>query len=489
MEKDKGIGACFCEVARRHPEFPAIVLRGAGVSYRELWSVVRRFALRMKELGVNRHGIVALNTSDPLVSIAALLASALLGSQFVVAGPNLARTKALQPTLFLRSAEMDEGRRRTYHLIDETWWPEPEQEADFSVAEFEPVDLDAPWLAQHTSGTTGTPKYLSLSQRIVLNRTAAIAGDFPHAATTVAMLFSATSRPFQARAIGALLNACTIVTGADLAQWRRCGVNYICGSPLQAAEFFRSVEPARKFQRIETSGGRLSEPDAAVLLDHFKTVIDIYGASETNKTFATLIERGPDGTILRIGRPLDSEVQVVDRNGQPCPVEVTGTVRVRNGYMVPGYIGQPDQTAKVFRDGWFYPGDIGHWTPRGALEVIGREDDLMSVGGVKVYATLIDLMMSVVPGVQEAICFKNPKAGAADELLAFVKFDPLVNRADCIERIRQSITDKFGVMLPIRNIHAIDAIPRNENGKPLRAVAQKMILEKVATLSAERQQG
>ncbi|MDX5402705.1 MAG: AMP-binding protein, partial [Rhodobacterales bacterium] len=328
MDKDKGIGACFCEVARRHPEFPAIVLHGAEINYRELWFIVRRFAQRMKELGADQHGIVALNTSDPLVSIAALLASALLGSQFVIAGPNLARTKALQPTLFLRSAEMHEGRRRTYHLIDETWWPGPEQDADFSLDEFKPVDLDAPWLAQHTSGTTGTPKYLSLSQKMVLDRTAAISGDFPTAATTVAMLFASTSRPFQARAIGALLNACTIVTGADPAQWRRCGVNYVCGSPLQAADFFRTLEPGRKFQRIETSGGRLSDPDAAVLLDHFQTVIDIYGASETNKTFATLIERGPDGAIVRTGRPLDSEVQIVDRNGQPCPVEVAGTVRV-----------------------------------------------------------------------------------------------------------------------------------------------------------------
>lgn len=486
MEKDNGIGACFCEVARRHPEFPAMVLQGASVSYRELWSIVRRFAQRMKELGADRHGIVALNTSDPLASIAALLASALLGSQFVIAGPNLARTKALQPTLFLRSAEMHEGRRRTYHLIDQTWWPEPGQEADFSVAEFGPVDLDAPWLAQHTSGTTGTPKYLSLSQRIVLDRTAAIADDFPTAATTVAMLFSATSRPFQARAIGALLNACTIVTGADLAQWRRCGVNYVCGSPLQAADFFRDVVPGRRFQRIETSGGRLSDTDAAVLLDHFQNVIDIYGASETNKTFATLIERGPDGAVVRIGKPLDSEVQIVDRDGRQVASGETGLVRVRNSYMASGYLGHLEKTAQAFRDGWFYPGDIGCFTPSGALEISCREDDLMSIGGVKIYSGLLDMIVKLVPGVQDAICFRNPKAGAGEQLQAFVCFDPLVFRDDCIAAIRQAISDRFGLLISVGNIHAIDRIPRDENGKPQRALAQKMILEQAALRKTQK---
>jgi len=487
MTNDRSIGARFADLARTHSEFPAIALPEGDITYGHLLKIVGTFARRMQGLGVERKSIVALNTTDIVVSVAALMATALLGCQVVIAGQNLARTKALRPTHFLRSSEMQEGRRQSFQLIDESWWPGPESGTEVRVDAFDDVDLGAAWLAQHTSGTTGTPKYLSLSQRIVLDRTSAIGSDFPYAATTVAMLFGCTTRPFQARAIGALLNACTIVSGTDLAQWRKSGVNYVCGSPLQVADKFRNAELGRRFQRIETSGGRLSDPDAGILLEHFETVIDIYGASETNKTFATLVERGADGSILRTGRKLDSEVEIIDRDNRPCAPGEVGRVRVRNGYLAPGYINQPEKTVKSFSDGWFYPGDIGQWTDRGALEIIAREDDLLSIGGVKVYATLLDLMMSVVPGVQEAICFKNPKGSAAEELLAFVKFDPLVNRIDCTERIRQAITDKFGVMLPIRNIHAIDAIPRDENGKPLRFVAQKIILDKVAQLSAARQ--
>lgn len=478
------IGDRFLDVAQSHVDFPAIILPDGIITYGQLRMIVRSFAARMRSLGVNRQAIVALNTTDPVVSVATLMATSLIGCQFVIAGNNLARTKALRPTHFLRSPEMQEGRRRIYQQIDESWWPRPETEAGYEARD--EVDVDGPWLAQHTSGTTGTPKYLSLSQRIVLDRTQAIASDFPHSATTVAMTFGCTSRPFQARAVGALLNACTIMIGVDLDRWRQWGVNYVCGSPLQVAELFRDAPTGRRFQRVETSGGRLSDADASVLLGHFETVIDIYGASETNKTFATVIERGTDGAIQRTGRMLDSTIEIVDGDGRPCPPGQVGTVRIRNGYLAPGYIGQLEKTAKSFRDGWFYPGDIGQWSDRGALEIVAREDDLLSIGGVKVYATLVDLMMTVVPGVREAICFKNPKASAAEELLAFVKFDPLVSRAECVEQIRQSIREKFGVLLPIRNIHAIDAIPRDENGKPLRAMAQKMILDKVASLQAQQ---
>ena len=82
--------------------------------------------------------------------------------------------------------------------------------------------------------------------------------------------------------------------------------------------------------------------------------------------------------------------------------------------------------------------------------------------------------------MQDAICVKNPKAGAGDQLTAFVRFDPLVNHDDCRDAIRDAIKDKFGMLLPIGNIHVIDRIPRDENGKPQRAALQKLILDKSA---------
>lgn len=179
----------------------------------------------------------------------------------------------------------------------------------------------------------------------------------------------------------ALLNGCTILVGNDAGFWRKWGVNYVCGSPQQVADRFRDVAPGRKFRRIKTRGSRLSDSDAEVLLAHIEQVIDIYGARETNKSSSNVLTRNAEGTIRRGGRKLDSEIEIANQDSQLAAEGGTGLVRVRNPYQAAGYLGQPEKTARSFRDGRFYPGDIGAWTPDGALDIIGREDNLMSSAG------------------------------------------------------------------------------------------------------------
>lgn len=481
MTRPINIARAFAEVARANAEFPALWTEDALLSYDQLWGVTRSFALRMQGLGVDRTAISAINTADPIASLGLMLASSLLGAGFVVASKILAESRTVRPTHFFRTAEAAGSSRVSFHLVDESWMPTAADPAAYDLSAFGDLpDPDAPWMYLHTSGTTGMPKYLGLSQRIVMDRTAAVAGDFPYQQTTIAMLFSCVSRPYFARAIGALLNAGTIVQGSSLDFWLSAGVTYVCGSPMQAAHFCRGQSPRRRIARIETSGGRLSDEDARVLLGCFREVVDIYGASETNKTFANVIEEGPDGALRRIGRPLDSTVEIRAEDGHLCGPGELGMVRVRNGYLAPGYIGAPDKTAEAFRDGWFHSGDWAKWGENGELDVIGRKDDVLSIGGVKLYARLMDLVVAVVPGVEDAVCVRNPKAGAGDELVIFVKYQSLVDRSEVSEAIRQAINARFSVAVKVGNIHAIDAVPRDEHGAAMRAVCQAMILAKTA---------
>jgi acyl-coenzyme A synthetase/AMP-(fatty) acid ligase len=78
----------------------------------------------------------------------------------------------------------------------------------------------------------------------------------------------------------------------------------------------------------------------------------------------------------------------------------------------------------------------------------------------------------------------NPKAGAKDEILAFVVFDDLTNRALCVSSIRENYQAKLNLPCFLGNIHAADAIPRNDEGKPMRAFCQQMVLDRVEELKA-----
>lgn len=435
--------------------------------------------------GVRVGSTVALTTGDMRVSIAALLATALLGSGFVIAGKTLASARHIIPTHRYRTPDATVARADAFEVIDDGLFVDAAKAEALRAADFPgPADWNDPWLNLHTSGTTGVPKYIALSQRMVWDRTRAVSGDFPYAANTMGTLFPVTSRPFYARALGVLLNAGSIVESHDLMFWRKVGVTYACASPLQASNFLSDVPSAdSNLPLIEVSGAKLSEDMAHALLRHFDTVIDVYGASETSKSFANVVTLNTDGTLKRRGKQLDTVVEIIDDSGQPCIVGVIGRVRIRNDYMVTGYIGEPEATRRSFCDGWFSPGDWAMWGPEGTLDIVGRNDDVVSIGGMKINAQLVDVIVRLVPGVADAISFKNPKLKAVEELLVFIQFENLVDRDACLAAIRDALNTRLGLAIPVGNLHTIDRVPRDDEGEPKRKLCQEILLRRVAELA------
>ena len=477
--QDKNIAMLFAQVVRTFPTFPAIVSDITVITYAQLLAASIAFAKRFQQDGVDRSSTVTLNTGDMPTALASLFATSLLGCRLVTAGAVLRKQKAIKATHFYRTSDAKGGRKDgAFTEIDASWFEEAESAALNDVIQFpgysSPDDI---WQILHTSGTTGKPKFIGLTHRIVADRTAAIKNDFPVAQTTCAMLFNCTSRPFYARAIGALLNAGTIVDSKDAQLWRRAGVNVVFCSPSQYHSFVGKYGVPPRFKKVEISGAKLDDETARLLAKSFDTIIDIYGASETNKSFANVVSVDGDGTVVRRGQPLDSVVEIIDDNGQPCRAGNSGTVRVKNGYMAPGYIGAPDATARNFVDGFFYPGDVAKWGANGELDVIGRTDEVISFGGIKIDAQLIDLILQSVHGVKDAICFKSPKADVR-EVLAFVVFEDTIDREDCILRIREEYQKHTGLPCFLGRIHEIDAIPYSENGRPLRSLCQDIVLKR-----------
>src|SRR5262249_7763794 len=76
-------------------------------------------------------------------------------------------------------------------------------------------------------------------------------------------------------------------------------------------------------------------------------------------------------------------IQIVDQSGTILPPGQEGRVRIKSEYAVDGYFGNPEESSKVFRDGWFYPGDIGSLNSDGLLAVAGREQAVLNLGGDK----------------------------------------------------------------------------------------------------------
>ena len=103
-------------------------------------------------------------------------------------------------------------------------------------------------------------------------------------------------------------------------------------------------------------------------------VLQGYGATET--------------CIVSANRPEDNHVGSV---GLPFPgieVEIAadGEILLRGPNVMHGYYGQPEATAAVLRDGWFYTGDVGHLDDAGRLYITDRKKDLFKLSNGKYVA-------------------------------------------------------------------------------------------------------
>ncbi len=471
------LASYYGRIATENQGFPAILREQQVITHGDFWDVVKSFAYHMRNEGVRTGSLVAVNTTDMLASLATLFATSLLGARSVVASMVLANAKILRPTHFFRSPEVIGNKRVNFKLIDDSWMPTPQsrtQEIDYAGN----ATPDADWLYLHTSGTTGRAKFIALSEKLVMDRTAAVAKDFPFQRTTLATTFPAASRPFFARAIATLLNAGAIVDSKSLDFWTKVGVNLVCGSPLQVTKLLDDISFSPRVARIEVSGAKLPDDIAAKLLRNFELVVDVYGAAETNKTFENIVMRDSEGRVFRKGQWLDSEIEIVSAGGRRCETAEVGSVRIRNKYMVRSYLQAPEATAKSFRDGWFYPGDIAMWGENGELLIIGREDDVINIGGYKLNAGMLDMLFRSVPGIRDAISFHNPKPHAVDKVLVHVVFEKDAVRANVVDAACELAKARLGLSVGTSSIRAVHAIPRTEDGNPDRGACQKMVLER-----------
>ena len=134
-----------------------------------------------------------------------------------------------------------------------------------------------------------------------------------------------------------------------------------------------------------SSGGMLS----ALLSERVRTrmcthLIATYAATEITPLASAPAHRiaATKGAIGYIAPWIGAEI--VDEADQPLRAGEHGHVRFRGRTCVSGYVGTPRNAEGVFKDGWFYPGDLGAITSERLLIIAGREKAVINVGGNKI---------------------------------------------------------------------------------------------------------
>jgi len=156
-----------------------------------------------------------------------------------------------------------------------------------------------------------------------------------------------------------------------------------------------------------------------------------------------------------------AQVEVVGDRDQPLPFGEMGRIRVKTDCMVEGYLNDPEATARVFRNGWFYSGDLGILHDARRLQVIGRGDDLLNIGWNKFSPDMLEGLTLAAGGIGDVGVCSVPNADGIEEIAIAVS-DPRGSPQELLERITYAFRD-----IEIGRFHLLrlDRIPRNANGK------------------------
>jgi acyl-CoA synthetase (AMP-forming)/AMP-acid ligase II len=214
-----------------------------------------------------------------------------------------------------------------------------------------------------------------------------------------------------------------------------------------------------------------------------RNIICLYGSTEVG-----VVATAPAETIIKhqsaVGLVAPGvRVEIVDESGNPLAFDREGVIRVN----VPGapsrYLNDPVASRTVFRDGWFYPGDIGSLSADGLLYVSGRVSERINAGGVKVAPNVIEDVISQRPEVSDVAAFELiNEEGISEIAVAIVPHENVdrsnFNRAE----LRQSIQKELRERTPKRWI-IVKEIPRTEQGKIDRAALQRLSRNRLAAVA------
>jgi acyl-CoA synthetase (AMP-forming)/AMP-acid ligase II len=152
-----------------------------------------------------------------------------------------------------------------------------------------------------------------------------------------------------------------------------------------------------------------------------------FGMTETGAA-ATLLPDDHDlaitdraGLLASCGRPmLGTEIRIVDADRRELPTGSIGEIAVRGPQLMGRYWRNEQATRKSLVDGWFHTGDVGYLDKDGYLYITSRLVDVIVVGGMNIYPTEVEGVISGMPEVHEVAVIGVPHDTYGETVMAVV---------------------------------------------------------------------
>lgn len=497
--------------ASEHPDRPAVWFEGAWRTYGELSAAAKRFAVFLRAEGVQPGDRVALlfdNSFDYIVAhFGALTAGAVevsLNTDLkapdlqtlladceavaLVAGKKHAKQCATilgeLPDLRLLATDLPADQ---LGLVPSRLQVRPlHPPADVAVESIQP-NRSEPDLASivYTSGSTGRPKGVMLSHRNLVSNMRSIVGYLSLCAED-RMLVVLPFHYIYGRSLlyTHFLSGGSIVIDnrfafpvAVLKTMEEQRVTCFAGVPSTFSILLRKTDVAkRKFPHlrlITQAGGPMAPALQKEVVEAFRPakLCVMYGSTEAAPRLTYL---DPDLLLAKwgsIGRAIPGvEVIIADEHGRRLPRGTVGEVAARGPNIMLGYWKDPEGTAAVLRNGYYFTGDLGYEDEDGCIFLTGRARDIIKAGGNRVSAKEIEEHILELTGIVEVAVIGVPDEILGEAIKAFV----VVRDVTLTERqVREHLQRKLPPFKQPKHLEFTAGLPKNQAGKILKAALRE----------------
>jgi len=483
--------------AGQRPEQTAIHFEGGRITYRELEHRISAATAQLAARGVERGDRVAYLGLNHPVMLVLLFALCRLGAVFQPLNFRLSPTEHARQ--FLDSAPL-----LLFHQADfaghlqamraQVALPPSADADDFWVATgsaaegtpAQPGSLEDDALLVYTSGTSGDPKGVVLTQNALLfNCINSIhAHDLSHTDHGLIVL-----PMFHVGGLNIMLLPLLYV-GARVSLHRRFDASMLLRDITLLRPSLLLMVPATISAVLADPGWPTADLSSLRMINTGSSIVplslieawhargipvgQVYGSTETCPIAIYLRAEDAIRKAGSAGRPaMHCEVDLVDGEGRPVARGRTGEIRVRGPSVMRGYFRQPEATALAMTDGWYRTGDLAREDEDGFFWVVGRSKDMIISGGENIYPAELEAVLADCPAIVEAAV-----VGMPDEHWGEVPVAVVIRRApDAIDEagVAALFEGRLARYKQPKRIVFVDDLPKTALGKIQKSVLARRL--------------
>ncbi|AXT86142.1 long-chain fatty acid--CoA ligase [Aeromicrobium sp. A1-2] len=355
-------------------------------------------------------------------------------------------------------------------------------------AEVEPDDV---CVVMYSSGTTGRPKGVQLSQHAMVEHSVNGLGDANYEDGDMLLVampmfhVGGCSYALLGPVVGAPGYIISEVDGALLAGGVMAGCTHVFLVPaVVAALVAAGPQVMGLFGKLKAFGYGAAPMPLPVLRAAMEAwpnteFQQVYGMTEFGGVITVLNDAAHRDTahperLVSAGLPVDhAEMKIVDPVSlRDMPQGESGEVWFRTPQATIGYLGKPEATAELITaDGWVRTGDLGRVDEDGFLFIEDRIKDMIITGGENVYSPEVERILAEHPAVAEIAIIGVPDDRWGEAVKAVVAFHP--DQTATPEELIAFARERLAGYKAPSTIDIVEALPRNPSGKILKRDLRK----------------